>query len=102
MLYLNEIVHELRKKKTPAVILKLYFEKACDMVSWSFLRQVLTSKGFASVFMHPIMQLVEGSQMVITVNGESVNFLEIKEGCVRAILSLPCFSTLCLTHFQQC
>jgi hypothetical protein len=32
----HEIVHELKLKKTRAVILKLDFEKAYDRVSWTF------------------------------------------------------------------
>lgn len=80
VLCLNEIMHELRKKKNPAVILKLDFEKAYDMVSWSFLREVLARKGFTLVFIHRIMQLVEGGQTAITVNGEAGNFFRNKRG----------------------
>lgn len=37
VLCLNKIVHELKRKELPDVLLKLDFEKAHDRVSWSFL-----------------------------------------------------------------
>jgi hypothetical protein len=54
-LALHEIVHELKVKKTRAVILKLDFEKAYDRVSWAFLRDVLIRKGFESGVVHCLM-----------------------------------------------
>lgn len=48
VLCLNEIIHELKRKKLPAIIIKLDFEKAYDRVSWSFLSEVLQRKGFAT------------------------------------------------------
>ena len=39
-------LHEIKRKNQTAVILKLDFEKAYDRVSWSFLQEVLTKKGF--------------------------------------------------------
>jgi hypothetical protein len=37
-LALHEIIHELKSKNLPAVLLKLDFEKAYDRVNWQFLR----------------------------------------------------------------
>ena len=37
-LALQEIIHELKRTKELAILLKLDFEKAYDRVSWSFLR----------------------------------------------------------------
>lgn len=60
VLCLNETIHELKRKKLPAIIFKLDFEKAYDMVSWSFLSEVLRHKGFAPGFINKIMQPVQG------------------------------------------
>ena len=60
----------LMQKNLPAIILKLDFEKAYDRVSWKFLREVLSKKGFESGFIHRILQLVSGGQTAISINGE--------------------------------
>lgn len=80
VLCLNEIIHEVKKKKLPTVILKLDFEKAYDKISWSFLSEVLHHKGFDAGFIHKIMQLVQGGQTAIAINGEVGKFFRNKCG----------------------
>ena len=69
-LALQEIVHSLKRTRQPAILLKLDFEKAYDRVNWEFLRQILLDRGFSSVWVHRMMQLVSGGQTAIAVNGE--------------------------------
>jgi hypothetical protein len=79
-LSLHEIIHELKSRKTKAVLLKLDFEKAYDRVHWKFLREVLIRKGFESGFIHRIMQLVSGGQTTIAINGEVGPYFSNKRG----------------------
>jgi mannosylglycoprotein endo-beta-mannosidase len=79
-LALHEIIHELKSKKLPAVLLKLDFEKAYDRVSWDFLREVLLRKGFEPALVHRIMQLVTGGQTAISINGEVGPYFKNKRG----------------------
>jgi hypothetical protein len=44
---LHETIHELHTKKANGVICKIDFEKAYDIVKWSFLQQTLCMKGFS-------------------------------------------------------
>ena len=74
VLYLHEIVHDLRTQGTKVVVLKLDFEKAYDSVSWHFLRQVLLAKGFDGAVVHRLMQLVTGGHTAVSVNGQVSNF----------------------------
>jgi hypothetical protein len=79
-LSLHEIIHELRCRKSKAILLKLDFEKAYDRVSWQFLREVLIRKGFESGFVHRVMQLVTGGQTTIAINGVVGPYFRNKRG----------------------
>ena len=46
ILILNEVVEEAMRSKKPAMIFKVDFEKAYDLVSWSFLDYMLLRLGF--------------------------------------------------------
>jgi hypothetical protein len=58
---LHEIIHELKTKNLPTVLLKLDFEKAYNRVNWQFIREVLLAKGFEPAFVHRIMQQEGGA-----------------------------------------
>ena len=57
---LHEIVHELQTKKMEGVILKIDFEKAYDSISWDFVEEMMTSKGFCQKLRDWIMSSVRG------------------------------------------
>ena len=86
---LQEIVHELKRMRHPAVLFKLDFEKAYDRVNWEFIREVLTRKGFESGFVHRIMQIVLGGQTAVSINREVGNFFRNKQGLRQGDQSLP-------------
>src|SRR4051812_32625813 len=68
ILSLHEILHDIKRRKCKAIVLKLDFEKAYDCVSWPFLRFVLLAKGFDGACVHRIMQLVFGGHTAVDVN----------------------------------
>jgi hypothetical protein len=80
VLALQEILHEIRAKKLHGLILKLDFKKAYDRVNWEFLCEVLIRKGFSAMLVHRLMQLVQGGQTAINVNGEIVPFFRNARG----------------------
>jgi hypothetical protein len=79
-LSLQKIIHELNSKHLPVVLLKLDFEKAYNRVNWKFLREVLLKKGFEAAHIHRIIQLVEGGQTAISINGEVGPYFWNKRG----------------------
>jgi hypothetical protein len=79
-LSLHEIIHDIKVKKSEAIIFKIDFEKAYDRVNWLFLQEVLIKKGFESGFAHRVMQLVSGGQTVISINGEVGPYFRNKRG----------------------
>jgi hypothetical protein len=86
-LSLHEIIHELKSKKLPVILIKLDFEKSYDRVSWQFLREVLIKKGFESVYIHRIMQLVRWLSRSM---GKLVLTSEIRGECV-GVAPFPLF-----------
>lgn len=72
---LHEIVHDLHVKKKNSIIPKLDFEKAYGCVCWSFLRDVLLSRGFDGAYVHRIMQLVSGGHTDVLLMVSFVLFL---------------------------
>jgi hypothetical protein len=49
-------------------------------VNWEFLREVLLRKGFSPMLVHRLMQLVQGGQTAINVNGEIGPFFRNARG----------------------
>lgn len=86
---LHEIVHDLKVRKTRALILKLDFEKAYDSVSWDFLHKVLLAKGFDGAYVHRLMQFVSGGHTVVAVNGNVSTFFANGRGLRQGDLFSP-------------
>jgi hypothetical protein len=55
---LNEILHEVKRKKQSGVVLKIDFEKAYDKVNWHFLYVMMEKKGFGSTWCDWVMRIV--------------------------------------------
>ena len=77
---LQEVVHELKRTKQEGIILKLDFEKAYDRVSWHFLEEVLTKKGFSQKWVSWMMKAFKGGRVAIHVNGERGVFFRSYKG----------------------
>ncbi|KAE8813355.1 Signal recognition particle 54 kDa protein, chloroplastic [Hordeum vulgare] len=46
ILVLHEVIHEIKAKRFCTVFLKIDFHKAYDTIHWSFVREMMTKKGF--------------------------------------------------------
>jgi hypothetical protein len=78
----HEIIHEVHRSKESGVILKLDYEKAYDRVSWSFLEDMLKSRGFGPIWVRWIKQLVEGGSICVRINDENSCFFQTGK-CLR-------------------
>jgi hypothetical protein len=61
----HEIIHDIHKNKESGIILKLDYEKAYDRVSWTFLEEMLLSRGFEETWVSWIMKLVKGGSLCV-------------------------------------
>lgn len=76
----QEVLHELKRKKEEEVILKLDFKKAYGKASWQFLEEVLEKKGFSETWIKWVMQAVKGGNVCVDINGERGNFFRSFKG----------------------
>ena len=65
----NEVVHWARKRKEKSILLKLNFQKAYDMVRWSFVNSILEVMGFSSKLRKWISYCLSSTFVPIIVNG---------------------------------
>jgi hypothetical protein len=62
------------------VILKLDYEKAYDRVSWSFLEDMLISRGFGRTWVSWIMKVVKGGSLCVRINDENSTYFKPGKG----------------------
>lgn len=67
---LHEILHETKRRKDCGIILKLYFEKAYDKVSWKFLMESLKLRGFSDKWCGWIAQVITGGTVSVKINDQ--------------------------------
>jgi hypothetical protein len=72
----HEIVHSLHKSGDPGMILKLDYEKAYDRVSWNFLFDMLTSRGFSENWVNWMKAIVKCGSVGVNLNGEESSYFK--------------------------
>jgi hypothetical protein len=70
----QECLHNIKIKKSKALILKLDLKKAFDCIDWDFLRLILVQTGFSQTLIKWIMGCVVSANLAILVNGEPSSF----------------------------
>jgi Reverse transcriptase (RNA-dependent DNA polymerase) len=76
----NEIIHFAKVHGQKGIILKVDFEKAYDRVNWSFLLEMLRSRGFGQKWTLWIENLLQGAQTCINFNGFLTSYFNCKRG----------------------
>lgn len=66
----HEIIHEIARNNQKGVILKLDYEKAYDKINWSFLQDMLKSRGFSQLWINWVSSLVRGGSLCVRINDE--------------------------------
>jgi hypothetical protein len=87
MVVAHEIIHDIHKNKESGVILKLDYEKAYDRVSWTFLEEMLTSRGFGNTWVRWIIKVVKGGSILLGLMMRTVVTSSLKKALDKEI---PC------------
>jgi hypothetical protein len=81
----HECLHNIKKKNSKSLILKLDLHKAYDCINWDFLRMILIQVGFGNPLTNWIMSCVESTSFVVLINGEATDFFRsgrgLRQGC---------------------
>jgi hypothetical protein len=81
----QEALHNIKTKKSKALVLKLDMMKAYDRVDWSFLRLVLLQIGLGLEATDWIMGCVRSTNFFVLVNGNPSGFFKgsrgLRQGC---------------------
>jgi hypothetical protein len=83
---LNKIANRLvasnqtAKSDTQGVILKLYYEKAYDRVSWEFLEDMMSSRGFGEKWRRWINLVVRDGSICIRINDVNGSYFQPGKG----------------------
>jgi len=65
---LHEVIHDTKVKKKDGLVLKLDFEKAYDKISWKFLFECLSQRGFPEKWCIWIKEVVTSGTLSVKVN----------------------------------
>jgi Reverse transcriptase (RNA-dependent DNA polymerase) len=76
----NKIIHFVKVHGQKGIVLKVDFEKAYDRVNWSFLLEMLRSRGFGQKWTLWIDNLLKGAQTCINFNGSLTSYFTCKRG----------------------
>jgi hypothetical protein len=77
---MHETVHELHRKKTDGVLVKIDFEKAYNKVKWRFLKQVLRTKGFDAKWCQWVHDFIHKLVVGIKVNNDVCQYFKTQKG----------------------
>ncbi|KAL9683503.1 hypothetical protein QQ045_015325 [Rhodiola kirilowii] len=80
VMIVNELIHAVKKERRTALVIKLDFKKAYDMVSWDYLRSVQLSMGFGSKWIGWMTECYSSASLSILINGSPTKEIPMERG----------------------
>jgi hypothetical protein len=100
-MYVQNIVRQFQKTKISTLLLKLDIHKAFDTINWSYLLEYLQARGFGHRWCEWITILFNTMSSRALINGVQGDNFHQKRGVSQETPSLPCCSSLPLTHCKR-
>ncbi|KAI0510967.1 hypothetical protein KFK09_011583 [Dendrobium nobile] len=90
----QEVFNKLRHSKASIryLAIKLDMEQAYDSMCWLTLKKMMMELGFPVRFLGLVMECVSDPRFSILINGARSNWIEVRSGLDKAILSLHSYS----------
>jgi hypothetical protein len=76
----HEIKHDTTRNNHKGLVLKLDYEKAYDQVSWHFLEEMMSTRGFGNRWRKWVMALVKNGSIAIRINDSNSGYFRPGKG----------------------
>ncbi|XP_071700056.1 secreted RxLR effector protein 78-like [Rutidosis leptorrhynchoides] len=80
VLFVNEVVDELKRNKRHGIIFKVDFEKAFDSLNWNYLLEVMKCMGFGSKWQKWIGSCLNSASISSLINGSPTPEFKLSRG----------------------
>jgi hypothetical protein len=85
----HELIHAAHSRGESALVLKLDYEKAYDRVDWTFLEEMLESRGFGIKIHGLIMSLLINGSSCVRINDMNDSYFKSGKGLKQGDLASP-------------
>jgi hypothetical protein len=79
VLTLHEILHDVKVKKKDGLIFKLDFKKAYDNISWEFLFEMISQRGFDEKWCNWVKIVVSSGTLSVHVNNSIGSYFKSRK-----------------------
>jgi hypothetical protein len=101
VVFAHEIIHETARNNQKGVVLKLDYEKAYGRVSWHFLEELMSTRGFGSRWRKWVMALVKNGSIAIRINDSNSGYFRPGKGLRQGDLQSPLLFNLVADVFTR-
>lgn len=100
ILIASEMIHHIRRTKTPAILFKVDFEKAYDHLGWDYLHNILIIMGFGQIWCSWILTCLQ-AWLSVLINGSPTQDFSMQRGLRQGCSLSPLLFALAAEGLHQ-